>query len=889
MPDIGETLRETRMRRRIDMTEVEAATKIRAKYLRALENEEWDLLPGPTFVITFLRTYAEYLDLDARLLVEEYRQRFERPTTQDLTPFRGARAASAGAPASGRGGRSARSSSVVLGILILLGVLYSLGKWGPDDKPRRADAHAGRVGHGDRHRDARQEAKKPKKKAAPARVDPEADRDHARVYVCVVDATGKKLVGGDYLEAGQSTKTFRSQSFRLNLGNASVRMNVSGKKIHPGRHRRKPIGYEIKPGKKPKALEREGPHGALRHVRAGIVVTGTEVLSGLIADANGPWLSEQLRAHGVDLAYTVVVGDRPEDLRGALDFLRGCDLIITSGGLGPTADDLTAEVVAGWKGTTMELDPALEERIWAIVSRLRARVGGAEEPMRAGARKQAHVPVGATVLEPVGTAPGFLVGSEPLVCILPGPPRELQTMWAAAVATEPLATLLSGRALERRILRFFPLPEPQIAATLRELDADSLPLEITTCLRRGELEVATVYDADAQADYDAFEAELRARHGDVLFSADGATIDEVIAGLLAGRTIATAESCTGGLMAGRLTDRAGSSAYVLGGVVVYSNEAKVALAGVPEELIVAHGAVSPEVARALADGARSRYGADLGIGITGIAGPGGGQPEKPVGTVCIAHPQRRPTPRSAPSACPARAPTSATARPRSRCTCSARSCCAREPPALRRARPARRGPRRARRPRSRPGDLAARPARGPARHARLPRRPPGAGRRDDPPDRRGRGPARRPRWRSARSACSTAACSRSRSRATSTRCRDAIADALTIAGVYAPESRAFRPHITVARVRGRARAARMALELPPLAFHGAAVTLYASRLHARGRPIRGAGNRGAGRELTATLSFHGLPHGSQGRSPGAARAPGPPARRACGPELESVR
>jgi nicotinamide-nucleotide amidase len=223
-----------------------------------------------------------------------------------------------------------------------------------------------------------------------------------------------------------------------------------------------------------------------------------------------------------------------------------------------------------------------------------------------------------------------------LVFVLPGPPRELQTMWADAVTTEPLAGLLARSGpLERRILRFFPLPEPEIAATLRDLDSDALPLEITTCLRRGELELSTVFGPDHAGDYASFEDAIRERHGKVLFSTDGATIDEVIARLLAGRTIATAESCTGGLMAGRLTDLPGSSAYVLGGLVVYSNEAKVALAGVPEELIVAHGAVSPEVARALAAGARDRLGADYGIGITGIAGPGGGTPEKPVGTVCL--------------------------------------------------------------------------------------------------------------------------------------------------------------------------------------------------------------------------------------------------------------
>ena len=213
----------------------------------------------------------------------------------------------------------------------------------------------------------------------------------------------------------------------------------------------------------------------------------------------------------------------------ALDFFRDVDVVITSGGLGPTADDLTADVVASWVGASMELDPALEERIWAIVTRLRARVGGEEAAMRAGARKQAHVPAGAAVLEPAGTAPGFILGSSPMVVVLPGPPRELQSMWADAVTTEPLRGLLAGAGeLEQRILRFFPLPEPQIAATLREIDAASLPLEVTTCLRRGELELATVFTPDAASAYESFEAALRERHGDVLFSDDGATIDEVV-------------------------------------------------------------------------------------------------------------------------------------------------------------------------------------------------------------------------------------------------------------------------------------------------------------------------------------------------------------------------
>jgi nicotinamide-nucleotide amidase len=378
------------------------------------------------------------------------------------------------------------------------------------------------------------------------------------------------------------------------------------------------------------------------NVRAGIVVTGTEVLSGIIRDANGPWLAEQLRGAGVSLAHVMVVGDRPDDVRAALDFLSSedMDLIITSGGLGPTADDLTADVVAAFTGRPMAVDPDLEERIWQIVSRMRGRWRDAsEEGMRAGARKQALVPEGAVVLEPVGTAPGLVVSGDgvPPVIVLPGPPGELRPMWASAVRAAPVRSLLST-ALEQRIIRMIGIPESELARTLRGLSVDVSQLEITTCLRRGEIEVATVFPASAAAEYDAFEAALLERHGATVFSRDGSTIDEIVAGLLLGppvRTVAVAESCTGGLMAGRLTDRAGSSAYVLGGVVVYSNKAKVAHAGVPAALIERVGAVSPEVASALADGAAARFGADVGVGITGIAGPGGGTPEKPVGMVCV--------------------------------------------------------------------------------------------------------------------------------------------------------------------------------------------------------------------------------------------------------------
>ena len=381
--------------------------------------------------------------------------------------------------------------------------------------------------------------------------------------------------------------------------------------------------------------------------RAGIVVTGTEVLTGIIADRNGPWLSERLREIGLEVAHIAIVGDRPADMRAVLDFLasEGVALVVTSGGLGPTADDLTAEVVGAFAGRPMVLDEALEGRIWEILASMRARWPHLDQDaIRASNRKQAVVPEGATVIEPVGTAPGLVVppaaGRErPTVVVLPGPPRELQPMWRTALECEPVRAAIGGVGeLRRGILRLFGIPESEIAATLRTLEADGMelaPLEITTCLRRAEIEVATTYRPADQATYERFAAAVAQRHADTIFSTDGSTVDDQVAALLTDRTIAVAESCSGGLMAARLTERPGSSGYVRGGLVVYSDEAKTELAGVPAELIDRFGAVSTEVAAMLADAAMDRLGANVGVGITGIAGPGGGTPEKPVGLVCF--------------------------------------------------------------------------------------------------------------------------------------------------------------------------------------------------------------------------------------------------------------
>ena len=257
MPEIGETLRETRMRRRIDISEVEAATKIRAKYLRALENEEWDLLPGPTFVKTFLRTYAEYLEIDPRLLVEEYRQRYERPTAQELTPF---------SPRSTSRRRAARvrsgpSPGLVVGVVVLalVGLLFAIGKlWPTDDEDPSPNRVAGTpttepAGNG------REEEDKPAKERKPERRKPRVVRlqivPTGTVSVCLVAARGRVLIDNVDLIAGAPTRTFRSKRFRVSFGNGAARMRVGTRRIDVP-DRSTPVGYDIRAGRAPRETDR---------------------------------------------------------------------------------------------------------------------------------------------------------------------------------------------------------------------------------------------------------------------------------------------------------------------------------------------------------------------------------------------------------------------------------------------------------------------------------------------------------------------------------------------------------------------------------------------------------------------------------------------------------
>jgi nicotinamide-nucleotide amidase len=379
-------------------------------------------------------------------------------------------------------------------------------------------------------------------------------------------------------------------------------------------------------------------------IRAGIVVTGTEVLTGRIADSNGPWVSEQLAERGVEVAHILVVADRPDDLEAALRFLaeEGMDLIVTTGGLGPTADDLTGEVVARFAGLELLLDEVVEEKI-AEVLRVFARRGGFdfdEEAVMEANRKQALVPAGAIALDPVGTAPGLVVpAGERVVVVLPGPPRELQPMWPAALETEPVrAVLTRATPLRGYTLRIFGVPESEIAKSLREIEAggtDVDAVEITTCLRRGEIEIDVRYRDETAAVAELVREGLAERHRRHLFSLDGETIDSQVAELLKGRRLGLAESCSGGLLAARITTLPGASEYMRGGIVAYTYEAKEELLGVDAGLLEEKGAVSPEVAEAMAIGAIERFDADIAVSITGIAGPTGGSEEKPVGYVCF--------------------------------------------------------------------------------------------------------------------------------------------------------------------------------------------------------------------------------------------------------------
>jgi nicotinamide-nucleotide amidase len=323
-------------------------------------------------------------------------------------------------------------------------------------------------------------------------------------------------------------------------------------------------------------------------------------------------------------------------LRDAL----AADAVLVSGGLGPTHDDRTVELVAKALGVGLRVDPELEQEIEAVSRIAATRLKRDYADFAPGVTKQATIPEGALSLGLAGTAPGLVVPRDGgrVVVVLPGPPSELQRLWPRALETEAFRDLL-GRAQipERRVLRLFGVSESAVARALAEAGGDGAGVEVTICAREFEIHVDLMVEPGAEERANALEEALLPSLERWLYGRDERGIEERVLELCRtrGLTLATAESCTGGLVAARLTSVPGSSDVVLGGFVAYADEVKRTELDVPAELIERHGAVSPEVAAAMARGARARLGADVAVSVTGIAGPGGGTPEKPVGLVYL--------------------------------------------------------------------------------------------------------------------------------------------------------------------------------------------------------------------------------------------------------------
>ena len=371
--------------------------------------------------------------------------------------------------------------------------------------------------------------------------------------------------------------------------------------------------------------------------RAAIVVTGSELVRGERDDRNGPFYAREALSLGLTPERIVIVGDDPDDLEAALRAASEADVCLVSGGLGPTHDDRTVELVARVSGRQLRVDEDLEARIEGVSRSIADRLNRPYADFAAGVTKQATIPEGADVIGVAGTAPGLVMAADGCVfVVLPGPPGELRRLWPAAVASAPLRAVLDGtRPPGRRVLRFFGASESAVARALADVGGDGDGVEATICARDFEIHVDLVVEPGAETRGDMIAAALRAPLERFLFSEDERSIAEIVLELCRtrGLRLATAESCTGGMVAARLTDVPGSSDVVLGGVVAYANEVKTAELGVAEALLTAHGAVSAEVAAAMAAGVRSRLGADVGISVTGVAGPGGGTQEKPVGLV----------------------------------------------------------------------------------------------------------------------------------------------------------------------------------------------------------------------------------------------------------------
>ncbi|HYE13165.1 MAG TPA: competence/damage-inducible protein A [Pyrinomonadaceae bacterium] len=370
---------------------------------------------------------------------------------------------------------------------------------------------------------------------------------------------------------------------------------------------------------------------------AEIIAVGSELLTPFRTDTNSLWLTDKLNGVGIEVKLKTVVGDDDARLEETIrDALKRSTCVVVTGGLGPTEDDITRKIAARALGRRLALDDRVLEDI-------RAKFMHWGRKMPEINARQAMVVEGAEVLDnPNGTAPGMYIEHEGrVVILLPGPPREMKPMFETH-ALHKLSEKAGGVSVARRVLRVAGMGESAVDERIAPIYTQYKNPQTTILFNQSEIEVHLTAQARTEAEaellLDGLAGQIEERLGDAVFAFRGEMMEEVVGLRLAvsGFTIAVAESCTGGLVAHRLTEVPGSSSYFMEGVVTYSNEAKTRLLGVPEELIAAHGAVSAEVAEAMAEGVKARAGTDFGLSVTGIAGPSGGTPEKPVGLVFIA-------------------------------------------------------------------------------------------------------------------------------------------------------------------------------------------------------------------------------------------------------------
>jgi nicotinamide-nucleotide amidase len=377
----------------------------------------------------------------------------------------------------------------------------------------------------------------------------------------------------------------------------------------------------------------------LSRPRGFVVVTGSELVRGDRRDLNGPFLASELLRLGVEPARISIVGDDPVELEAALCEGLEADLCLVSGGLGPTHDDRTVELVARAAGRELVVDEQLVAEIESISKAIAERLDRPYADFEQGVRKQATLVEGALVVGIAGTAPALVLATERgAVVVLPGPPSELQRLWPRALESEPVRTVLSrAREPVRRVLRFYGASESEIARALEESGGEGEGVTATICAREFEIHVDLFVDEDGGARADELVAGLRERAGRHLFAEDERPVEALVLDACRERRLmlATAESCSGGLVAARLTSVPGSSDVFVGGVVAYADEVKSQELGVPADVLERYGAISAETAAAMAEGARVRLGAEVAVSVTGVAGPGGGTPEKPVGLVYL--------------------------------------------------------------------------------------------------------------------------------------------------------------------------------------------------------------------------------------------------------------